>query len=245
MGRARRVEAADWQLTGRAPVAVESRARAHEGKQDRAAENTYNRESRLATEIQDASELELVRSAREGDESAFEEIVRRYSPRVFHVCSRFFRRRELVEELAQEVFLKAFTELSSFEGRGSFEGWLTRIATNRCLNELRSAKRRPESPVADMTEEQAGWLDAQLADVSAARHRAAEQSVVAADLAEKVLATLSPDDRIVLTLVDGEELSVKEVAEMTGWSQSKVKVQAFRARRRMRKAVEELLDKKK
>lgn len=147
--------------------------------------------------------------------------------------------------MAQEVFLKAYTELRSFEGRGSFEGWLTRIATNRCLNELRSLKSRPESPVADLTEDQSGWLDAQLSDASLKRHKAAEQSVAAADLAEKVLATLSPDDRLVLTLIDGQELSVKEVAEMTGWSQSKVKVQAFRARRRMRKAVEQLLDEKK
>ena len=197
---------------------------------------------KLATEIEHASELELVQRAREGDEAAFEEVVRRYSPRVFQICSRFFRRRAIVEELAQEVFLKIFTELGSFEGRGSFEGWLSRIATNRCLNELRSLKRRPESPVADLTEDESGWLDNQLADVSATRHKEAEESTVAADLAEKVLSTLSPDDRLVLTLVDGEELSVKEVAKMTGWSESKVKVQAFRARRRMRKAVEELLD---
>ena len=197
---------------------------------------------KLATEIEHASEQELVQRARAGDEAAFEEIVRRYSPRVFQICSRFFRRRALVEELAQEVFLKIFTELGSFEGRGSFEGWLSRIATNRCLNELRSAKRRPESPVADLTEDESGWLENQLADVSATRHREAEESTVAADLAEKVLSTLSPDDRLVLTLVDGEELSVKEVAQMTGWSESKVKVQAFRARRRMRKAVEELLE---
>jgi RNA polymerase sigma-70 factor, ECF subfamily len=63
-------------------------------------------------------------------------------------------------------------------------------------------------------------------------------------LAERVLETLSPDDRLVLTLVDGEETPVKEVAEMTGWSESKVKVQAFRARRRMRAAVEKILGRK-
>ncbi|HXG91834.1 MAG TPA: sigma-70 family RNA polymerase sigma factor [Blastocatellia bacterium] len=197
--------------------------------------------ARLATEITHASELELVSRAREGDEAAFEEIVRRYSPRVFQIASRFFRNRSIVEEIAQEVFLKAFRELRSFEGRGSFEGWLSRIATNRCLNELRSAKRRPESPVADLTDEQVDWLDNHLSDISAARHQASVESAVAADLAEKVLGTLSPDDRLVLTLLDGEELSVKEIAAMTGWSESKVKVQAFRARRRMRKAVEELL----
>ncbi|MCI0490950.1 MAG: sigma-70 region 4 domain-containing protein, partial [Blastocatellia bacterium] len=61
------------------------------------------------------------------------------------------------------------------------------------------------------------------------------------DLAERVLETLSPEDRLVLTLIDGDDTPVKEVAEMTGWSESKVKVRAFRARRRMREAVEKLL----
>ncbi len=189
-----------------------------------------------------ASDLELVSLARKGDESAFEEIVRRHSGRVFSVASRFFRQRNLVEEAAQEVFLKAYTQLSSYEGRGSFEGWLTRIATNTCLNLLRSAKRRPESPVADLTDEESDWLDNKLADVSIERHKSVENSLVASDLAEKVLDTLSPDDRLVLMMIDGNELSVKEVAEATGWSESKVKVQAFRARRRMREAVEKLLE---
>jgi RNA polymerase sigma-70 factor (ECF subfamily) len=68
--------------------------------------------------------------------------------------------------------------------------------------------------------------------------------VIIADLTEKVLSKLSPDDRVVLTLMDGEDLSVKEVAELTGWSQANIKVKAFRARRRMRKLLEELLGKR-
>jgi len=196
----------------------------------------------LPDDLDHVSDLELARLARGGDESAFGEIVRRHSPRVFRVASRFFRRREQAEEAAQEIFLKAFTELGSYEARGSFEGWLTRIATNTCLNLLRSQKRRtPELTAADLTEDEGAWLDTQLSDVAAERHRAAENATVAADLADKVLDTMSPDDRLALTLVDGEELSVKEVAEVTGWSESKVKVQAFRARRRMREAVERLL----
>jgi RNA polymerase sigma-70 factor (ECF subfamily) len=185
--------------------------------------------------------LELARLARGGDEPAFAEIVRRHSPRVFRVAGRFFRQRERVEEAAQEVFLKAFTELDSFEGRGSFEGWLTRIATNTCLNLVRSAKRRPELTVSDLTDDEGTWLDSHMSETATARHEATERGRVAADLAGRVLDTMSPDDRLVLTLVDGEEMPVKEVAEMTGWSESKVKVQAFRARRKMRAAVEKLL----
>jgi RNA polymerase sigma-70 factor (ECF subfamily) len=185
--------------------------------------------------------LELVRLARSGDESAFAEIMRRYSPRVFRFAGRFFRRREQVEEAAQEVFLKAFTQLDAFEGRGSLEGWLTRITTTTCLNILRGQRRRPELTLSDLTEDEGAWLEGKLSDAAAERHRSEERSTAAADLAGRVLDTLSPADRLVLTLVDGEELPVKEVAEMTGWSESNVKVQAFRARRRMRKAVEKLL----
>jgi RNA polymerase sigma-70 factor, ECF subfamily len=185
--------------------------------------------------------LELARLAREGDESAFEEIMRRYSPRVFRFAGKFFRQQSLVEEAAQEVFLKAFTELGSYEGRGSMEGWLTRITTNTCLNLLRSSKRRPELTVSDLTEDETNWLDNQLTDVATERHQSSERSLVAADLAGRVLQTLAPDDQLVLTLIDGEEASVKDVVKITGWSESKVKVQAFRARRRMREAVEKLL----
>jgi RNA polymerase sigma-70 factor (ECF subfamily) len=186
-------------------------------------------------------DLELARLARNGDESAFEEILRRYSPRVFHVASRFFRERSQVEEAAQEVFLKAFTELGKFEGRGSMEGWLTRIATNTCLNMLRSSKRRPELTAADLNEEQSDWLESKMAQGALERHQASERSAVAADLAGRVLQTLSPDDQLVLTMIDGEDSPVREVVEATGWSESKVKVTAFRARRRMREAVEKLL----
>ena len=183
-------------------------------------------------------------SAREGDERAFEEIVRRYSPRVFKTASRFFRQRALVEDAAQEAFLKAYTHLSNYEGRGSFEGWLVRLTTNQCLNMLRSAKRRPESTVSDLTENESEWLENQMTDLSLSRHESSERGLVAADLAEKVLGDMSPDDRLVLMAIDGDDLSVKEVAEMTGWSEPKVKTQAFRARRRMRDAVDALLKRK-
>ena len=185
--------------------------------------------------------MELTRLARAGDESAFAEIVRRYSPRVFRTAGRFFRRREQVEEAAQEVFLKAFTELDSYEGRGSFEGWLTRIATNTCLNLLRSARRRPELSASDLSEDEGAWLEDRLAGAAFERQRSEERGLVAADLAERVLDTMSSDDRLVLMMMDGEEASVKEVAEATGWSESNVKVKAMRARRRMRDAVEKLL----
>lgn len=139
--------------------------------------------------------------------------------------------------------MKAFTQLGSYEGRGSMEGWLTRITTNTCLNIIRSAKRRPEATLADLTEDESKWLDQKLSDATSDYHTA-EQGVIAADLADRLLGVLSPEDRLALTMIDGEDASVKEVAEATGWSESKVKVRAFRARRRVREAMEKLLGNK-
>jgi len=201
----------------------------------------FGEERFLSQSYEQASDLELARTAQGGDESAFEEIMRRYSPRVFRFASKFFRQRSLVEEAAQEVFLKAFTELGSYEGRGSMEGWLTRITTNTCINMLRKSKRRPELTAADLTDDESDWLDRNLSAAALEKFESTQRSIVAADLAGRVMDGLSADDQLVLTLVDGEDASVKDVAEMTGWSESKVKVQTFRARRRMRRAVEKLL----
>ena len=157
------------------------------------------------------------------------------------MASRFFRQRSLVEEAAQEIFLKAYTQLGSFEGRGSLEGWLTRIATNTCLNMVRSSKRRPELTVSDLTDDEEGWLNQQSAGYG--REQASvENSLVAADLADRLLAVLPPEDQQALLMIDGEDASIKEVAEATGWSESKVKVRAFRARKKLREAMEKLLD---
>jgi len=146
-----------------------------------------------------------------------------------------------VEEAAQEVFLKAFTQLGSFEGRGSLEGWLTRIATNTCLNMVRSSKRRPELTVSDLTDDEQSWMDQQSAG-DGVEQASVENSLVAADLADRLLAVLPPEDQQALLMIDGEDASIKEVAEATGWSESKVKVRAFRARKKLREAMEKLLD---
>ena len=184
--------------------------------------------------------MDLARQAQAGDDSAFAEIVRRYSPRVFSVASRFFRQRTLVEEAAQEVFLKAFTQLGSFEGRGSLEGWLTRIATNTCLNMVRGAKRRPEFTASDLSDDEQDWLEQQSAG-DGGEPASVENSLVATDLADRLLSVLSPEDQQALLMIDGEQASIKEVAEATGWSESKVKVRAFRARKKVREAMEKLL----
>jgi len=124
------------------------------------------------------------------------------------------------------------------------EGWLTRIATNTCLNLIRTASRRPELVTAELSEDETEWLERKVTEGSSGHQHNVEDRVVAADLAERLLEGLSPEDRLALTMIDGEQASVSDVAEMTGWSESKVKVRAFRARKKAREALEKLLGRK-
>ena len=191
----------------------------------------------------DLSDLELVNSSLAGDEMAFAEIVRRFSPRVFRFAGRFFRQPAQVEEIAQDVFLKAFTQLKKFEGRGSLEGWLTRITVNTCLNALRHARYNAEQTFADLSEDEGSWLEEKLLEASAGKQLSAEDNLIAADLVDRTLAILPPDVRLVLVMIDGEGYSIKDAAAASGWSESKVKVTVFRYRRKLRERLEKLLNK--
>jgi RNA polymerase sigma-70 factor (ECF subfamily) len=95
--------------------------------------------------------------------------------------------------------------------------------------------------VSDLTDDEQSWMDQQSAG-DGGKQASVENSLVAADLADRLLAVLPPEDQQALLMIDGEDASIKEVAEATGWSESKVKVRAFRARKKLREAMEKLLD---
>lgn len=187
------------------------------------------------------SDTELVTKASKGDEAAFEELFNRHRRRVALIASRFFRRHEQIEEIVQESFTKAYFALEDFSNQQetSFAAWLARISFNTCYDELRRLKRRPESMMSEVSEEEASWLKEQLRADGAAGN--IESAAVARDLASKLLARLNPEDRLVLVMLDVEGLSVSEIAGMTGWSVSKVKVRAHRARASLRRVLERFL----
>jgi len=197
----------------------------------------------LPENYHELSELELVNSSLAGDDLAFAEIVRRFSPRVFRFAGRFFRQPAQVEEIAQDVFLKAFTQLGKFEGRGSLEGWLTRITVNTCLNTLRHGRYNAEQTFTELSDDESSWLEDKLLEASADRQISAEDRLIAADLVDRTLSILPPDVRLVLVMIDGEGYSIKDAAQTTGWSESKVKVTVFRYRRKLRERLEKLLSK--
>jgi RNA polymerase sigma-70 factor (ECF subfamily) len=183
------------------------------------------------------SDAELVSEVRAGQDDAFEELFRRHRRRVALIASRFFRRREQIEEVVQESFAKAFFALGEFSNRQaeSFGAWLARIAFNVCYDELRRLKRRPESSLSELDEAEAAWLRERSRSASDAR--GVESDAAARELAAKLLARLSAEDRLVLVMLDVEGLSTAEIAEVTGWSVSKVKVRAHRARAHLRRVL--------
>jgi RNA polymerase sigma-70 factor (ECF subfamily) len=137
------------------------------------------------------------------------------------------------------VFVKLFARLHQYVARDDvpFHHWVARLAVRTCLDALRAERRRPEWRWSDLPEAEAAWLDFMLADAAAPPETDATS---AREVVEKLLAQLSPDDRLILTLLDLEQRSVKEIAQLTGWSSTLVKVRAFRARRKLRALAENL-----
>ena len=183
----------------------------------------------------------LIEATLAGDEDAFEKLVRRHSPRVFSIIGSFFRRRDLIEDIAQEVFAKAYFSLPTFTLGRSFEAWVAKIAVNACYDHLRAQRRRVDQQLPHETQQEDEWFELQMLEVARDRHASAERQRDAGEIAERLLSKLDPEDRMVVVLIDRDGFSVKEVAEMTGWGQSKVKVRAFRARRVLRAAMKRLV----
>ena len=190
---------------------------------------------------EESSDLALVTQARNGDEAAFEELFNRHKRRVSLIASRFFRQREQIEEVLQESFTKAYFALSDFSNtqENSFAAWLARIAFNTCYDELRRMKRRPENSLSDVSDEESTWLKEHLFATTAGGD--IESVAISRDLAAKLLARLSPEDRLVLVMLEAEGMSVSEIAKSMKWSVPKVKVRAHRARASLRKALKRFL----
>jgi RNA polymerase sigma-70 factor, ECF subfamily len=181
------------------------------------------------------TDSELVAAIRNGEELAFRELFERYQRLVARVASRFFQQREHIEEIVQVAFTEMWRSLASFENRHerSFASWLTRITINSCYDELRRIGRRKEDFFSQMSDEEMQTLKDFWNDP---RSQNAERATIARDLAHKLLARLTPEDRLVLTLLKVEEWSIAEIADFTGWTCAKVKMRVHRARGIFQKA---------
>lgn len=174
---------------------------------------------------------------RRGDQAAARALVEHLYPLVIRIVRAHLPRRVAEEDLAQEVFLKMFTRLAQFQGAVPFTHWVSRIAVTTCIDHLRAQKRRPEFRWADLSEEEAGVLDAVMTNDNDV---AANDALAARELVHKLLGQLKPDDQLVIRLLDLEQKTIAEIAGLTGWNTSLIKVRAFRARRKLQKLFHEL-----
>jgi RNA polymerase sigma-70 factor (ECF subfamily) len=186
------------------------------------------------------TDAELIAAVVQGDTASFEPLIRKYQPRVFATARRYARRESEVEDIVQEVFIKAFQKLGGFRGEAPFEHWLMRLAVRTCYDFLRAHQRNRETSFTELSQPETDWLEQFVAEPS----RADEDAEAARQLVRRILARLSPSARLVITLLEIEERPVKEIAELTGWSVPLVKVRAFRARAEMRKILAKITKEK-
>jgi RNA polymerase sigma factor (sigma-70 family) len=177
---------------------------------------------------------------RQRDQAAARALVEHLHPLVIRIVRANLPRRVAEEDLMQDIFLKMFTRLGQYQGAVPFTHWVSRIAVTTCIDHLRAQKRRPEFRWADLSEQEAEVLDNVLSDD---RGDLPGDALAARELVHKLLAQLKPEDQMVIRLLDLEQKTIAEIARLTGWGQSMIKVRAFRARRKLQKLFQELQSK--
>src|ERR1700722_17178297 len=178
-------------------------------------------------------EQDSLRRIEQGDEIAARELLRHFHPFVLKIVRAHLPRRVSEEDLVQIIFIKVFHKLNQYSGRMPLQHWISRIAVNTCFNAMKAEKIRPEWRFGDFSEEIAAGIE-QLAttEIDTAT---TDDFDLAKKLVTELIAQLSPEDRLVITLLYLEEKSVEEIHALTGWSRSAIKVRAFRARVKMKK----------
>jgi len=169
----------------------------------------------------------LVSAALAGDDEAFGELVRRYKRKVFSIVARHAGSTHEEDDICQEIFIKVYQSLGKYRGDAPFEHWVSKIAVNACYDSLRKHNRR---------EKEVPLEDVEFALCAPSGEEVSSNEAL--HILRRALAKLRPEERLVITLLNLEEKSIREVSALTGWSESNVKVRAFRARNELKKILE-------
>jgi RNA polymerase sigma-70 factor (ECF subfamily) len=182
---------------------------------------------------------DCLQRVRAGDMASAHALIGHLHPLVRRMVRNHLPRRESEEDLMQDVFLKLLQKLDSYEERQGipFEHWVSRLTVRTCLDALRAEKARPEWRMADLSDGETEWLDYLL---NRQAEQPSEYALDAKAVVTRLLALLSPPDRLVLTLLDLDGRSTQEIAQMTGWTRPMVKMRAMRARHKLRLIAREL-----
>lgn len=176
---------------------------------------------------------EVIERARAGEAAAFNQVVLAYRKRILGTISRLIGRPEDVEDVAQEVFVRLYYSLDQLRTAEVFEPWLYRLTVNACYDYLRRAKRRNESRMADLSEQQVMMADSAAGGKQQSEER---QKTEVREFVDALFRHVSEEDRLLLTLKEVEGLSLKELEQIYGVNENVLKVRLFRARQRVLKA---------
>jgi RNA polymerase sigma-70 factor (ECF subfamily) len=179
-------------------------------------------------------EFELIRRAQKGDETAFNDVVLAYRRRILGTIARLIGHPEDVEDVGQEVFLRLYFSLDQLRTPEVFEPWLYRLTVNASYDYLRKRRRRHESRMADLSEQQVVVADA---IASSKADLADDQKRQTRDFVQELLSVVSEEDRLLLVMKEVEGLSLKEMEKIYNVNENALKVRLFRARQRVLKAM--------
>ena len=172
---------------------------------------------------------------RQRDEAAARALVERIQPLVEKLVRAHLPRNDDVEDLMQDVFLKLFSRLGQYRGQVPFEHWVSRVAVSTCIDRLRAQKRRPVTRWTDLSEGEQKLVDSLAAEVPAGAPERDAWGVM-----EKLLAALSPAERLIISLADLEQRTIREICEITGWNSGVVRIRTFRARQKLKSLYRQL-----
>ncbi|MBL8234484.1 MAG: sigma-70 family RNA polymerase sigma factor [Bryobacterales bacterium] len=178
-------------------------------------------------------DFSLIQRARNGDDAAYNEIVQAYRKRILGTISRLIGRPEDVEDVGQEVFLRLYFSLEQLRSPEVFEPWLYRLTVNAAYDYMRRQRRRPESRMADLSEQQVQMADA---DAGGKQQDAEQRKASLRESVQSLLGMVSEEDRILLMLKEVEGLTLKELEAVYRVNENALKVRLFRARQRVLKA---------
>ncbi len=180
------------------------------------------------------TDREIIQVIIDGDADAFAQILARYKDHVVGIVSRHVPY-EHVEETSHDAFIRAYQSLATFRGEDNFRHWIASIVVRTCYDFWRERYRSKEVSMSSLTQGHQEWLENVISDTADQSFGEYGSRREAREVLDWALAKLSAEDRMVLEMVYLEGLTVREAAELLGWTTANVKIRSFRSRKKLQK----------
>ena len=187
------------------------------------------------------SDDKIIARVLEGHANAFEELLAKYQAHVMKIVGRHIPH-DRVQEVAHDVFVRAYKSLPTFKNEGSFTAWLSSVAVRTCYDYWRKQYRNREFPMSSLSENHQEWIQKTLSDRSGDTYNREASQKEAREVLSWAMEKMTPEEKMIIELIHLQELSGKEAATLLGWSVANVKIKAYRSRKKLRKILLELSD---